>query len=101
MSDIEDIVVDISQEFDLPVDMTIEIITLVREHYGYKDSDITMIGSAHEADIRSDERAMVKAEVIEAARKLMPKPVNDKHSYPKREGMVFAIEQLIKAIEGL
>lgn len=32
------------------------IIDIVREYYGYKDSDITMIGSAHESDIRADER---------------------------------------------
>lgn len=32
------------------------LINIVREYYGYKDSDITMIGSAHESDIRADEQ---------------------------------------------
>ena len=41
------------------------IINKVREYYGYKDSDITMLGSAHEADIRADERNKVLDAVIE------------------------------------
>ena len=42
------------------------IINKVREYYGYKDSDITMLGSAHEADIRADERNKVLDAAVEA-----------------------------------
>jgi len=43
-----------------------EIINKVREYYGYKDSDITMIGSAHEADIRADERNKILDAAVES-----------------------------------
>lgn len=39
-----------------PVSKAAKIIAFVRGYYGYKDSDVTMLGSAHEADIRADER---------------------------------------------
>ena len=59
----------------LPADVEIadELVNKVCEYYGYKDSDITMLGSAHEADIRADERNKVLDSVyfyIEAINKL-------------------------------
>jgi hypothetical protein len=46
-----------------------EYINKVREYYGYKDSDITMLGSAHEADIRADERNKILDAVCETNRR--------------------------------
>ena len=59
-----------------------EIINKVREYYGYKDSDITMIGSAHEADIRADERNKVLDAAVEAVDQMYKDIVfNQDHVY--------------------
>ena len=51
---------------------TEDIIALMRDCYGYKDPTMVNMGTAHEADIRADERQLC----IDAIMKVKPVDVN-------------------------
>ena len=79
-------------DYVVPMSDMPEIIALVHDYYGYKDPAMVSMGTAHEADIRADERQRC----IDAAKSLKTykHPIGHKHFLT-----VISRTELIEALE--
>jgi len=70
------------------------MINEVREYYGFKDLDVTMIGSAHEVDIRADERNKVLDAAIDECYQWFKQAETEELSFDDLIARIEAINKL-------